>query len=175
MHLYRLETKAFTLIEIIVVIVIIGLTTGFAVPGMISFINNQKANSAALRLSSAYRQARSIAIDQNQTVNVCAIDGTSAAPTSACTTDIATCPCVATTDWIAWKVYSTKLGNIKFYAGVNSGTILANGAAAPSFNSMGIPSSIQTFTIKPLGCTGNNARIVTVNISGYVEVENSSC
>ena len=170
MHLYPLETKAFTLMEIIVVIIIVGLTTGFAVPGMISFINNQKADSAALRLSSSLRQARSIAIDKNQTINVCAITAN-----SACTTNLVTCPCIVTNDWIAWKVYSANLGNIKFYGGINSGTITASSVAAPSFNSMGIPSSAQFFTIKPLGCTGNNARKVSVNISGYVEVENSSC
>ena len=170
MRFYRQKIRAFTLTEIVVVIIIVGLTTGYAVPGMLSFINNQKADSAALRLSAAFRQARSLSIDRNQTVSVCPIT-----PSSTCTTTLASCACIATTDWLAWKVYSNNLGNVKFYGGINSGTIAAASTAAISFNSMGIPTATQTFTIKPTGCTGNNARTVTVSVNGYVQVVNSGC
>jgi Tfp pilus assembly protein FimT len=156
--------------EIIVVIIIIGLTAGYAVPGMISFVNNQKADSAALRLAEAFRQARSLSIDRNQTVSVCPIT-----PSSSCTTTLTSCACIASTDWTAWKVYSNNLGNVKFYGNVNSGTITAASTDVISFNSMGIPTATQTFTIKPTGCTGNNGRSVTVSVNGYVQILNISC
>lgn len=72
-----LKLAAFTLIELLIVIAIVAVLAAIAYPNFASFIEKQKLVSAAERLSSDFKWAKSEAIKRNDTVTIDFIDGAS--------------------------------------------------------------------------------------------------
>ena len=70
-HPSLLSIKGFTLIEVIMVMVIIGILVGIAIPSFKSFTRSSQATSAANDLVSAFNLARSEAVTRSATVIVC--------------------------------------------------------------------------------------------------------
>lgn len=112
-YLLAQETKAqskssgFTLIEVIVVMVIIGVATLIALPSFKSFTRSSHASSAANDLVSTLNFARSEAIAQSVNVTVCKSDDFA---TPACNETTAGAP--ATGEWnIGWMVFVDIDGN----------------------------------------------------------------
>lgn len=70
-----LKTAAFTLIELLIVISIVAILAAIAYPNFASFIERQKLISAAERLSSDFRWAKSEAIKRNENVTIDFVDG----------------------------------------------------------------------------------------------------
>lgn len=65
-----LKLAAFTLIELLIVIAIVAVLAAIAYPNFASFIERQKLVSAAERLSSDLKWAKSEAIKRNDTVTI---------------------------------------------------------------------------------------------------------
>ncbi len=57
--------KGFTLIELMVVLVIVGIVTGLMVPNISGFVAQQEINEAAQNVAGALRSAKEIAITKN--------------------------------------------------------------------------------------------------------------
>jgi prepilin-type N-terminal cleavage/methylation domain-containing protein len=57
--------KGFTLIEVIVVVAILGILAGFATPSFMEMIQNSRYREATRNLVSAFREARSLAVNTN--------------------------------------------------------------------------------------------------------------
>ena len=58
-HDHRLTVSAFTLIEVLVVMAIVGILAAITAPSWLGFVNNQRLNSAQSRAFSALRLAQS--------------------------------------------------------------------------------------------------------------------
>ena len=68
-NLYGKE-RGFTLIEVMIVIVIIGIMTGIAVPAFADWRERQSVRSATQSLMAHMKQARVLAIAENRTVSI---------------------------------------------------------------------------------------------------------
>src|SRR6056297_797559 len=98
-HSSLYSIKGFTLIEVIVVTVIIGILTAIAIPSFRGFTRSSQVTSAANDLVSALNLARSEAVTRGTTATVCKSANQTA--------------CVTTGDWDqGWIVFVDDNGNI---------------------------------------------------------------
>lgn len=67
---YLRASQGFTLIEMVIVLAIVTILAAVAVPSMIGMRDNLRYRDAGRQIASALRQARSLAVSSNQTVNV---------------------------------------------------------------------------------------------------------
>ncbi len=67
---YRIKNKGFTLIELMLVLLIIGLGTAFIAPTVANSLVNVRLKAATRRLSAVLRYARSMAVSNKNTVQV---------------------------------------------------------------------------------------------------------
>ena len=65
----------FTLIEMMMVLIIVALVVGVAVPGMRDTMNRTRAVSAMMELHALINLARQTAITRNSEITVCGVDG----------------------------------------------------------------------------------------------------
>jgi type IV fimbrial biogenesis protein FimU len=70
------QSQGFTLIELMITVVILGIFAAIAVPSFTSFINNNKVQSVSNELSSLLQYARSSAAQNNTPHIVCLSSGT---------------------------------------------------------------------------------------------------
>jgi Tfp pilus assembly protein FimT len=216
------KNLAFTLVEILTVVVISAILIVAAIPGYETFMRNSASLNMASRLETSLRLAQGQAIKLGVPVTVCPISS-SFNPTSSdfdptSTTD--NWPCQGTTAWDAWKVFSDPDFNatedfsngwplIEYVSDIQPGSITSNISGPITFDPMGFAnldpsvtrsgwswsdglssgewqwstsygssyggSYYRAFTITPPGCTGNNARVVTVTQNGVIEVSLTSC
>jgi prepilin-type N-terminal cleavage/methylation domain-containing protein len=77
------DEQGFTLIEILVTIIIIGVMASLFIPNFLNWYNNQKINNVLSQIEGAVKEARSIAVKKSQTCDVIiAANGVSASPAS---------------------------------------------------------------------------------------------
>jgi prepilin-type N-terminal cleavage/methylation domain-containing protein len=77
------DEQGFTLIEILVTIIIIGVMASLFVPNFLNWYNNQKINNVLSQIEGAVKEARSTAVKKSQTCDVMiAGNGVSASPAS---------------------------------------------------------------------------------------------
>lgn len=65
-----MRTKGFTLVEMMVVVVIIGIVVGFTMPAMETWLTNTKIRSAAENVQNGLRKAQQLAAARNSDVSV---------------------------------------------------------------------------------------------------------
>ena len=144
----------FSLVEVVIVIAIIGILAGMAVPSFLEFTRNQRIRAAASDMHVSLMRARSEALKRNLSVTI--------QPTS-------------TTNWgLGWSIADPDAGAAlevaKSYAGVNgtgpnSITYLSSGrisgATAPSFEFSSTGSDVK--------------RCVSADLSGRPTTKATAC
>lgn len=101
----KLNKRAFTIIELMVVVAISALLAISAIPGYQNFVQNNASLSIASRLTASLRLARTEAIKRGIPVTICPIANTFN-PTAAFNESIEQWPCQNTATWDAWKVFA---------------------------------------------------------------------
>lgn len=100
----RKRNLAFTVVELMTVIVIMSILITAAIPGFENFMRNNQAFIIATRLESSLQRAQAEAISRGIPVTVCPI-GSNFNPTTAFNQASEQYPCLNTTTWDAWKVF----------------------------------------------------------------------
>lgn len=147
-HVGKNHTQAFTIVEIMTVVIILSLLITAAIPSYENFVRNNQAFIMVSRLESSLRLAQSEAIKQGIPVTVCPISSTFN-PTTDFNQSIEQWPCQNTTTWDAWKVFTDPHFNatedfangwpILEYVGgdIPTGSITTNIASPITFDPMG--------------------------------------
>lgn len=102
-HAGKNKSSAFSIVEIMTVVIIISLLITAAIPGYESFVRNSQAFILAGRLESSLRLAQAEAIKHGIPVTICPI--TNFNPTEDFADDTEEYPCASTTTWNAWKIF----------------------------------------------------------------------
>lgn len=97
------KNVAFSLIEIMTVVIIISLLITAAIPGYENFVRNNQAFVISSRLESSLRLAQAEAIKRGVPVTICPIEDFN--PTASLNQSSEQYPCADTTTWNAWKVF----------------------------------------------------------------------
>ena len=71
-----MRNRGFTLIEVLIVIAVVAIFLGIAVPSFVTFIASQRVKTTSFDLYAALTFARSEAIKRRQTVTVAPVSGT---------------------------------------------------------------------------------------------------
>lgn len=104
-HVGKNNKRAFTIVEVMTVVVILSLLITAAIPSYENFVRNNQAFIIASRLESSLRLAQSEAIQQGIPVTVCPISSTFN-PTTDFNQSTEQWPCQNTVIWDAWKVFT---------------------------------------------------------------------
>lgn len=140
--------RAFSIVEMMTVVIILSLLITAAIPGYENFVRNNQAFILASRLESSLRLAQGEAIKQGVPVTVCPISA-SFNPTTDFNHSIEQWPCQSTNTWTAWKVFSDPNFNfiedfsngwpiIEYVGGdIPNGSITSNISGPITFDPMG--------------------------------------
>ncbi len=164
----------FTLVEFMTVLAIAAIFTTLVVPGYKAVIQNNKVVSATNKLSASLQTARMEAIKRGITVAVCP---TANAAFNACGTN---------SQWAnGWIVFldadkdntiDSSSDLIKVSQEFADDAQITSSSSIVSYDSSGfVTSGATSFSLKTTGCTGNNARIVSVSSSGRVSIAVAAC
>lgn len=155
----------FTLIELMVAVVVIGVLAMVAAPAMTALVNGSRINGQTEELVTSLQLARGEAVRRNARVTVCpSTDGTT---------------CAVSTSWARWIVHGTDttagVDDVIRDSSASAGVQVSGPAAGIVFKPSGLIDSQQALnvcmpTIKP----ADNQRRLTVMISGVVSVTKAS-
>ena len=98
------KTLAFTIVEIMTVVVIVALLITAAIPSYESLLRNTQSTAIASKLAASMRLAKTEAIKRGIPVTVCPISP-SFTVSAAFNESVEQWPCQNSTDWTAWKVF----------------------------------------------------------------------
>lgn len=173
------NTNAFTLIELMIVIAIVGIIAIIAVPNMRAMISNSKSISVSNQLMIDIMYTRSVAIRHQANAQMAPLDLINGTGTLAGGGGV---------NWAAgWRIINTATGailrqqenmgpdpqirSVAFFttdAGVNVPTGTLDSANPIEFNAEGIAERGGALEIGVLGCAGDNARRLHINQIGQV-------
>lgn len=145
----RLQTKGFTLIELMVTVAIAAIIVGMGVPAMSSFLDTNRRAAAVNSFVTDVQRARSTAASRDSTVVMCtAVDGTG---------------CTGVTNWEAgWMLFIDSNGNDTFDAATDTSLSFhepAGGVTMPGNGGTGL----LRFSPGFLSMTGNLSVAVCVD------------
>lgn len=148
----------FTLVEMAVVVAILAVLLGVALPAMNEFIVNQRVRGAAMDLVATLLLARSEAIKQNGNVSVVSTS--------------------TTTNWNSgWRIVGTDgttIRNQESYSGIQISAAISAGSASVVFDRTGRVSG--TVAIEISGPTSSYAkRCISVGLSGQPKSTVGAC
>jgi len=163
------NTNAFTLIELMIVIAIVGIIAIVAVPNMRAMISNSKSTSIGHQLMIDIMYTRNVAIKHQANAQMIPLDVTAGNGTLAGGGGV---------NWAAgWRIINTATG-VTLREQENMGPdpqIRSVEAGNPldslnpiEFNGEGISQRNGTLEVGVLGCAGDNARRLRINSVGQV-------
>jgi type IV fimbrial biogenesis protein FimT len=167
--------SAFTLIELMVALTVLGILLGFAVPTFRDFTRNNRVTALHNDLTTAFTVARSESLKRSLPVSICAsTNGTS---------------CASSADWDAgWIVFTDATGT--------AGEVNAPDEVLQAWQTGGggeisidtdedfiqyaptgtvTPDSTSTFDVFAQGCTGNHARRLGISPTGSLTAIKQDC
>jgi type IV fimbrial biogenesis protein FimT len=166
---------AFTLLELLVALMVLGILLGLAVPTFREFSRNNRVTALHNDLTTAFTVARSEALKRSIPVSVCASkNGTS---------------CATADDWNAgWIVFTDANGTagsvddpdtvVQAWTAADGGDVSIDTdrafiqyAPTGSVN----PDASSTFDVSAHGCTGDHARRLGISPTGSLAATKTSC
>jgi type IV fimbrial biogenesis protein FimT len=163
MNQAREKQSGFTIMELLLTLLIVGILAGIGLPSFNNLIANNKMSSNANEIVGAFNLARSEAAKQGARINVSSVSGG--------------------TDWATgYRVWRDANANaaydageeIRIYEAIDSGLTLTGTVASINFNAVGFASSVMTLTL----CSGEaviNDRQLDVALSGRININQFNC
>lgn len=167
----------YTAVELVATMSVMALVTALAVPGMRSFLQNNRAANEANALVGALALARNETITRGVPVTVCA------------STDGATCTGAENwaDGWIVFTDANAPTGSVdegdpddtvlRIYPGLGEGSTLTAAVAAIPYAPTGFLAAgvAADFSLEVPDCTGNHARTINVSLQGRTAVAPVAC
>lgn len=172
--------QGFTLIELMITLAVMAIVLSIAVPSFQTLIINNKSQTMGDEFAQALNFARSEAVKNKKRVSICASsNGTS------CTGSWSEGFIVFQDNAASDTAGAISLGPIyRVWPKLSAaGTFTVKRGTAPTsfirYTSLGtlapIGNETITVSLKLTGCTGKAARIISVNLSGFVNVQSDDC
>ncbi len=174
------KTNAFTLIELMIVIAIVGIIAMVAAPNMRTMISNSESNSVSKQFMIDIMYTRNVAITNQANAQMIPLDLTLGDGTLAGGGGV---------NWAAgWRIINTaepnrvlrqqddmgpdpqirSVSSFTTEAGIVVATDTLDSSSPIQFNAEGIAANRGAFEIGVLGCAGDNARRLRINSVGQV-------
>ncbi len=135
------DSKGFTLLELMIVIAILGITMAFAAPGLSTLISNNRISSDASDFAAALQLAKAEAVARVNPVVICKKNTTSNG-------------CISSGDWSqGWIVFSDDNGNGGVDAGSGETVLLVHEALEARITFGGTTGVTDSITYRPSGTT----------------------
>ena len=133
------NSKGFTLLELIIIIAILAITTAIAVPGLRTMIANNRIASNASDFAAALQLAKAEAVARVNSVIVCKKNANSTG-------------CIASGDWSqGWIVFSDDNGNGGVDGGNNEAILLVHDALNADITFGGTAGVDTSISFRPSG------------------------
>jgi len=171
------EHRGFTLVELLITLVVVGIAVSLAVPGFARFIREQQITTQTNDFLTSLNIARSEALKRGEAVAVCA-SSTGAS-------------CSGNNDWDAgWIVFTDEQGPtpgtvetgsgesiLRVHGGLEGGTALTadGGAVFVRFLGDGLANPRNDFTLTPATCDGNQIRSIDLAATGRADTSEVAC
>lgn len=150
------KLKGFTLIELIVTVLIIGITFAVGIPGLQSLLGNVSLNASADKLESSLAYARGEAVARVEDVSVAGIGG--GGWNVFLDTDA---DCTLDGGEVTLRVVDISADNVT--------VVGAGGATCVGFNELGEADAAANFTVDSTAASATAANVI-VSINGSVRV-----
>ena len=165
---------AFTIVEFMVVLTIAAIFITLAVPSYYQMIQNNKVTTVANKLSASFNFARMEAVKRGVRVAVCPAGNSSFTA------------CGSNTQWSqGWIVFTDADSNnaidstqnlMKIAEAPGGGVSIRSSSSVVSYDGTGfIPDGDVSFSVRASGCTGKNARVLTLSSSGRLIITLTAC
>lgn len=154
-----LYARGFSLVEMVLVVALLLITTLVAVPGYNSYIDNERARTATSGLSTAFAQARAEALRRREVVVVCGSNAVGAA-------------CNNSTNWSGgWLVVDGDGVVLGSWPAPRGGSAIDASAATVTFRSSGETTAAVNVEVSVSG----QSRCVRVLVSGQSHSDTGGC
>jgi type IV fimbrial biogenesis protein FimT len=169
-----LKLKGFTLIEVIMTIVLIGILAAIAYPSYRAITQNIRVSAVTNDFMATLSYARSEALKRDQSISVCAA------------ADSTLTACGNSTDWAnGWIVFldsdsngviATSSDRLKTHDALDAGSLITTSVPYITYNRSGFLSAgTGSFTITVPGCSGNSAQLITMSATGRAAITSTAC
>ncbi|MCX4187241.1 GspH/FimT family pseudopilin [Methylophaga sp. OBS4] len=164
----KLNSRGFTLIELMVIIAVLGVITALALPSFKSILDGRRLQGATDNFYAMLQYARSEAIKQNQSVqfqfdtNAWCFGVDDEGADCDCTT-----PSTCTVSGMQKVTDNTEYTNVTFSSDSAEDTLTFEPRRGQPLDTLGAPIPTVTFTFT----TGNKTKQVSVNPVGLIRAE----
>lgn len=182
------KIKAFSIIEMMVVLAVVMVLVLLAVPRFQTFVQNNQTHRTSSQLISALKYAKEEAVNRGYHVTLCAVEPGTAANDGI--SDISGACLTNATSWNSFIVFEDKNNNnsdnagestFRIFDGLPEDAITSNTSGVVQFTPTGYVNYSATgndnklFTIKPSGCTGKNGREIEISKNGKITERKIDC